>query len=255
MTRLEELHRRWHHPAYLGTDPLVLVLEAPEADREVVAFLASCLALGRASLVVKAGRDLLDRIGPPLTRRLAEAPPGTWGPRLEGFVYRFFSADRVAALLDALGQVLRDHGSLERAWASTGASGWEALEAFAALFRSPGADLGVLVPVSGSAGAFKRINLFLRWMVRRDVVDPGGWTAVSPADLFMPVDTHVLQWARSEGLTLRKSADRRACEEITSALRSLRPDDPLRWDFAITRAGMEKKGTLGPGKETRLESI
>jgi len=222
-----------------------LVREADQADCEVVAFLVSCLALGRASLIVKAGRDLLGRVGTPVALRLAEAEPGSWHPLLKGFVYRFFSADRVGSLLDAVGAVLRGHGTLEEAWRSTGASGWEALEAFSALFRSE-ADLGVLVPTAGSAGASKRLCLFLRWMVRRDDIDLGLWSVLSPSELFMPIDTHVLQWARSEGLTSRNTADRRACLEITEALRSLSPADPLRYDFAITREGMKNKGTLVP---------
>ena len=242
--RLETLYRRWQRSQFLGTDPLVLVSEALPADRETVAFLVSCLALGRASLVVRAGRDLLGRIGAPVAEILARAPLGSWKGPLEGFVYRFFSAERVSSLLDAVGLVLREHGTLEQAWRSTGATGWEALDAFAGLFRSPGADLGVLVPVGGSAGAAKRLNLFLRWMVRRDAVDQGAWTALSPSQLFMPVDTHVLQWARAEGLTARKTADRRACLEITAALAAVCPEDPLRYDFAITRAGMEAKNTL-----------
>ena len=127
---------------------------------------------------------------------------------------------------------------------STGATGWDALEAFSSLFRSAGVDLGVLVPTEGSTGASKRLNLFLRWMVRRDGVDLGLWSALSPADLFMPIDTHVLQWARAEGLTDRKVADKKACLEITAALRALSPEDPLRYDFAITREGMWNKGTL-----------
>jgi uncharacterized protein (TIGR02757 family) len=222
----------------------VLVRESAPADQEVVAFLVSCLSLGRASLIVKAGRDVLARLGSSPTRRIAEAAPGAWSPVLEGFTYRFFSATRVAALLDAIGLVLRRHGSLEAAWASTGARGWEALGAFAALFRFPTADLGVLLPVEGSAGASKRLNLFLRWMVRRDGLDPGGWSVLRPAELFMPVDTHILQWARAEGLTGRRTADRQACLEISAALAGLSPDDPLRYDFAITRAGMQAKGTL-----------
>lgn len=218
--------------------------EAAPEDREVVAFLASCLALGRASLVVQAGRQLLSRIGSPVAQRLIDATPGSWGSTLDGFFYRFFSAAKVAALLDALGVVLRRYGNLEAAWAATGAHGWEALDAFSAHFRSPDADLGVLVPSEGSAGASKRLNLFLRWMVRNDGVDCGLWSVLSPAELFMPVDTHVLQWARAEGLTTRTVADRRACLEITSALRTLSPTDPLRYDFAITREGMSQKGTL-----------
>ena len=242
--RLESLYRQWHRPEFLPTDPLILVREADPGDREVVAFLASCLAMGRASLVTKAARDLLARIGLPVAGRLAEAEPGSWAPLLEGFVYRFFSASRVAALLDAVGVVLRDHGSLEAAWQSSGIRGWPALDAFSAQFRSPGVDLGVLVPVSQSTGASKRLNLFLRWMVRRDEIDLGLWSAVAPAELFMPIDTHVLQWAQREELTLRRVADRQACLEVTDALRALSPEDPLRYDFAITRAGMDAKNTL-----------
>jgi len=93
--------------------------------------------------------------------------------------------------------------------------------------------------------ACKRINLFLRWMVRRDAVDPGFWTILSSSELFMPVDTHVLQWARAQKLTSRTVADRRTCLEITEALRVVCPEDPLRYDFCITRSGMDFKNTLG----------
>lgn len=241
--RLEALRQRWHRPELLPTDPLVAAYEAAPEDREAAAFLASCLALGRASLVTRAARDLLARIGTPLARTIRERPSDAWSELLNGFQYRFFSAARVANLLDALGAVLRRYGSLEAAWASTGRTGWDALGAFAALFRI-GTDVGVLVPVEGSSGANKRLNLFLRWMVRRDGVDLGLWSRPAPSELFMPIDTHVLQWARAEGLTRRKTADRLTCLEVTAALRELSPSDPLRWDFAITRAGMDAKNTL-----------
>lgn len=242
--RLEVLHQRWHQPLFLGTDPLMLVLEADSPDREVVAFLVSCLAVGRASLIVEAGRTLLERIGKPVAHRLTEAEQGSWDRVMEGFVYRFFSASKVAALLDSLGDVLRRFGTLERAWSSTGNAGWDALAAFSSLFHRPDRDLGVLVPTPQTSGAAKRLNLFLRWMVRRDGIDPGGWTHLIPAQLYMPVDTHVLQWARAEGLTARNTADQRACWEITEALKRICPQDPLRYDFAITRAGMAAKNTL-----------
>ncbi len=240
-SRLEALRQRWHRPELLGTDPLVLAYEAAPEDREAAAFLASCLAVGRASLVVKAGRDLLGRIGSPLASRLAQNVGG-WHDTLRGFGYRFFSAARVTHLLDTLGAVLRRHQTLEAAFVSTGLTGWPALGAFAALFA--GADLGILVPAERSTGAHKRLNLFLRWMVRSDGIDLGLWSRLPASQLFMPVDTHVLQWARAEGLTARKTADRLTCLEITAALRAMSPDDPLRWDFAITRAGMDAKNTL-----------
>ena len=213
------------------------------ADREVAALVVSALSLGRASLIIPAARSVLELVGTPMAQRVRETLPGGWHAKLAGFRYRFFSGAQVACFLDGIGEVLRRHGSLENAY-SLGGTGWEALRAFADLFAATGRDLGILVPVEGSAGAFKRLNLFLRWMVRRDGIDPGGWRTPAPRDLFMPVDTHVLQWARTEGLTDRATADRKSCQAITEALRELCPEDPLRYDFAITRQGMENKKTL-----------
>ncbi len=199
---------------------------------------------------------MLGLVGSPLAERVREAPPGSWDASLDGFRYRFFSGAQVAGLLDGLGEALRRFGSLEAAYregvsreGSVGsptaeATRWLALATFAQRLSLPGRDLGILLPVADSKGAFKRLNLFFRWMVRHDAIDPGGWSVLTPADLFMPVDTHVLQWARREGLTRRNLADARACREITAALRGLEPEDPLRWDFAITRQGMDDKNTL-----------
>ena len=241
---MEALYRRWHQPQQLGSDPLVLVREIKTvADREVAALVVSALALGRASLIIPAARSVLATLGTSIAERVRETAPGGWRAKLAGFRYRFFSGNQVSCLLDGVGEVLREHGSLEAAY-GRGARGWEGLRAFAALFTAKERDLGILVPVEGSTGAFKRLNLFLRWMVRQDSIDPGGWSVLEPSGLFMPIDTHVLQWARLEGLTQRASADRNSCQAITDVLRELCPEDPLRYDFAITRQGMENKKTL-----------
>jgi len=248
--RLEALYRQWHHARFLGTDPLVLVRgQTSVADREIAALLASCLALGRASAIVQAAGQVLAvllSMGSGLADAVRSAPPGFWDRPLKGFRYRFFSGAQVAALLDTTGELLRLHGSLEGVWRDLdpGLAGWDRLRAFSSRWTATGADLGMLFPVGGSTGAFKRLNLFLRWLVRADDLDPGGWSCLTPAQLSMPVDTHVLQWARREGLTRRNTADRAACEQITRALRELCPEDPLRWDFAITRQGMADKKTL-----------
>jgi hypothetical protein len=213
------------------------------ADREVAALVVSALTLGRASLIIPAARSVLSAVGTPIAERLRESAPGGWRAKLDGFRYRFFSGIQVSNFLDGIGEVLREQGTLEAAF-GRGGSGWEGLRAFADLFSSKERDLGILIPVEGSAGAFKRLNLFLRWMVRRDCIDPGGWSVLEPSKLFMPIDTHVLQWARREGLTQRAAADQKSCQAITAALRELCPEDPLRYDFAITRQGMENKKTM-----------
>ncbi len=248
--RLEELYRVWHRPSFIGTDPLQLVREqATLADREIAALVASSLAMGRASAIVPAARAVLEGIASAegsLAEAVRSAQPGQWDRTFATFRYRFFSGGQLAALLDITGALLRQHGTLQGVWQSLPEAhhGWARVGSFASQWTGTRADLGLLLPVAGSSGAFKRLNLFLRWLVRHDELDPGGWTCLSPVDLFMPVDTHVLQWARREGLTWRKTADRLACLEITEGLRALSPRDPLRWDFSITRQGMADKKTL-----------
>ncbi|OFW52907.1 MAG: TIGR02757 family protein, partial [Actinobacteria bacterium RBG_13_35_12] len=97
-----------------------------------------------------------------------------------------------------------------------------------------------LVPSPIGGSAFKRLNLYLRWMVRRDNVDPGGWIGVSSSKLIIPLDTHMYRISLKLGFTERKQADIRTAMEITSALKKFDRDDPVKYDFALTRLGMNK---------------
>jgi len=91
-------------------------------------------------------------------------------------------------------------------------------------------------PKTGSA--CKRLNLFLRWMVRHDAVDLGVWSEMSPARLVVPLDTHVIRVGRCLGLTRYRSPGWRMAAEITDSLRRLNPDDPVRYDFSLCHLGM-----------------
>jgi uncharacterized protein (TIGR02757 family) len=96
-----------------------------------------------------------------------------------------------------------------------------------------------LLPSPRSGGACKRLNLFLRWMIRSaDRVDLGLWPEVRPAQLVIPLDTHVVRLSRYLGLTQRKASDWRTAEDITESLRELDPVDPLKYDFSLTRLGI-----------------
>ena len=99
----------------------------------------------------------------------------------------------------------------------------------------PGFPL-LAAPVDGSA--CKRLLLYLKWMVRHDEVDPGGWTVFSPKDLIMPMDTHIHGIALRLGLTKRKQADLKTAVEVTEAFARLTPEDPTRYDFVLSRFGI-----------------
>ncbi|HOX23780.1 MAG TPA: DUF2400 family protein, partial [Elusimicrobiales bacterium] len=84
----------------------------------------------------------------------------------------------------------------------------------------------------------KRWNLYFRWMVRKDAVDPGGWNKIPPSSLIVPLDTHMQRIAKLLGLTKRKQADMKTALEITAAFAAVRPEDPVRYDFCLTRFGI-----------------
>jgi uncharacterized protein (TIGR02757 family) len=115
----------------------------------------------------------------------------------------------------------------------------EALEAFVArLARTAPGDCGHLLPDPARRSACKRLNLMLRWLVRSDEVDPGGWEDVGPEKLIIPLDTHMHRIGLMAGATSRKSADMTAALEVTAAFRRLEPGDPVKYDFALTRLGI-----------------
>ncbi len=141
----------------------------------------------------------------------------------------------------------REHGSLEalyRAVRGESADLRSGLTAFLGWFReSWGESLprerNFLFPDPRNGSACKRHNLFLRWMVRGgDGVDLGLWTALSPRELIVPLDTHLARLGRWMGLTRRSAADWKTAEEITRAFRSVCPEDPLRFDFPLARIGI-----------------
>jgi len=88
------------------------------------------------------------------------------------------------------------------------------------------------------SGACKRLNLYFRWMVRCDRVDPGGWEGVEASKLVVPLDTHMHRISRRMGLTRRNQADRKTALEVTEGFRRLAPEDAVKYDFSLTRMGM-----------------
>ncbi|HEY5996882.1 MAG TPA: TIGR02757 family protein, partial [Candidatus Deferrimicrobiaceae bacterium] len=166
--------------------------------------------------------------------------------RTEALRHRFISPDGVHRFLLAVRSAYLEYGSLERLYLSGMREGDARgnLTRFLSFFRTAWGDplpaqRNFLFPDPRLGSACKRHHLFLRWMVRSgDGVDLGIWSSVSPSTLLVPVDTHMARLARAIGLTGRATADWRTAEEITAAFRAIRPDDPVRYDYALTRIGI-----------------
>ncbi|MFW6231493.1 MAG: TIGR02757 family protein [Spirochaetota bacterium] len=243
----DRAYDRFHHPRFISPDPLEVVREFTSfADREVVALIASSLALGRVGGILSAVRSVLDRLGlidVSPARAIGAASSEDLRAISEGFVYRFFDGAQLGGLLDGIRLALRRHGSLE-ACVAMGEGDDPLLAGLTALVDTvvEGAggrlDGSILLSRPGRGSACKRLLLFSRWMVRSDEIDPGGWGAIGTDELLMPVDTHILKVARTLGLTRRKVASIAVSREITSALKAVSPADPVRYDFALTRPGI-----------------
>lgn len=159
-------------------------------------------------------------------------------------MYRFYRSRDLVGLLVAMRRLIERHGSLEATFrshlddGSDGADYLPALDGFVSeLYEvAPYPPRMISIPSRGSG--CKRLLLFLRWMVRRDEVDPGCWEDVDSRRLLVPVDTHMLELAQRMGITARRSGGMRTTREITRFFSAVCPEDPVRYDFSLTRLGI-----------------
>ncbi len=241
---LDDLYSKLNRLEYLSPDPLELVHEySRRDDRELVGLVASTLSYGRVAQILSSARGVLDGLGDRPARFVADEQPRNVRRAAAKVRHRFTSPAELGDLLVGAGRVMREHGSLESCFLSHFRRGDEttapALEGFVReLGRAAGARPASLLPLPERGSACKRLHLYLRWMVRRDAVDPGVWTKVDPARLIVPLDTHMHRIARRLRLTTRSQADLRTALDVTRSLREFAPHDPVRYDFALTRIGI-----------------
>lgn len=243
------LEQRYQGARGLAADPISVPLAWTDPmDREVAAWVAAHLAYGRVAPMIRAIQGVMAPLGPHPAQWLRERPPETAARALrralQGWVWRFHTAEDMVQWLLAWQRLDRETAGqgLEPLLLPT-----PELPLDAALGRlvqrlrrelPPGPGLRFSLPDPAEGGACKRWRMFLRWMVRPGWPDLGLWTRLSPADLVIPLDTHVAQAARRLGLSHRKQPDGRMAHQVTEALRALDPEDPLRFDFALSHLGI-----------------
>ncbi len=234
---LESLYLLCNHPSLRKNDPVSFVWRFHDpADREVAAWAASALAYGRVSSILSSLADLDRRWDHQPAAFVFQASLPEQSSALRGFRHRWTRDSHLLGLLDvwriggpSLRSALAGHPHYRSALAG----------ALAPLRACASHDPGHLLPDPASSSACKRLAMWLRWMTRRDHIDPGLWAdSLDPSRLWMPLDTHVFRIARALRLTRRRQPDAEAARRITAAFARIRPDDPLRYDFALTRLGM-----------------
>ncbi len=242
--QLDRLYTQYHHRRYLGTDPICVLYRFDDPpDREVVGLISSSLAYGNVKAILGGIENVLGRMQGRPGHYLCETPPAQILRDFKNFRYRVTDGKEMACLLIGAQAMTRKYGNLNRSLCShlqaDDPTIVHALEKWVDdLTRSARRPLLHLIPNPRRGSACKRLMLYLRWMVRCDEIDPGGWSGIRPDQLVIPLDVHMHRMARRLRLTRRRQHNLKTALEITEKFRRIAPDDPLRYDFALTRPGI-----------------
>ena len=241
---LNRVYRQYHHRRYTELDPIVMLYRFDDvSDREIIAVLSSALAYGRVRSILNTLQHIAAIMTPTPRRWLEQHSRHAMHCAFDGFRYRFTSEDDLVALLWAMRKLATQYGSLGQALAEVddpeaatlhmALSGW-----VRRMEHEAERPLPHLLPDPQRGSACKRLHLMMRWMVRHDAIDPGGWEHLGQHRLTIPVDTHMHRLSQRMHWTDRRTADARTAAQITDQLRRHAPQDPVRFDFALTRPGI-----------------
>jgi len=242
---------------HLGNDPLSFCHRYTDpADREIAAAVASSFAYGSIAIILRTLEAIFDELGRSPRSYVEYFDPHAGLRAFSGFKHRFNDGRDLCALLWGMRQMVEQEGSIQSFFlrgynaGDDDVSGSLNRYSAAVLALDYSAVFGVagipadsyfrfLFPAPASGSACKRLCMMLRWMVRpADGIDLGLWGGVAPGQLIIPVDTHISRISRYLGLTRRKGADWRMAQEITAALRTLDPADPVKYDFSLAHLGI-----------------
>lgn len=242
---LDEKVAAYNTTAFIANDPVQFPHAfSDQRDIEIAALLASVIAWGNRTMIIRSGKKMLFDImeGKPYDFIMR----GSWLSLDDANnIHRTFFVRDFKYLCRGLQDIYNNHNTMEALFAdeSDTWSGIHRLRSSLAHSNDGVSTRHISNPVALSgkpASACKRLHMMLRWLCRRDgIVDLGIWRQIDPARLMMPVDVHVSRTGRTLGLIERKANDRRTVEMLTEKLSILCPEDPVKYDFALFGIGVE----------------
>lgn len=243
---LEDLYERYNDRAFVSPDPLSYLYDYRDpADREIVGLIASTLAFGTVKQIGASIEAALEPMGSSPAVYLDGSTAQEIRNDFSRFKHRWITGDDLSFMLFGAKRAITEHGSLGACFHE----GFEeahhdiipALERFIdTLTRDTVFSCRGMLPSPCRKSACKRANLFLRWMIRSDSVDPGGWNGIPSSKLVVPLDTHMHRIGLALGFTDRRQPDIKTAREITDAFREIAPHDPVKYDFSLTRLGIRR---------------
>ncbi|MEI8388789.1 MAG: TIGR02757 family protein [bacterium] len=247
---LDELVKTYEIPDFIKDDPLQFPHKfKSQSDIEVSGLISSCLAYGNRKKIVETLMKVHEIFNDSPAEFVINFDIDRDAELFKGFVYRYTQERDLILLIYVIGQALKEYGTLEKAFMKGFVPDEENIKAsltnFVQLLRSyipcdetTCRGLFHLIPSPELGSACKRLNLFLKWMIRKSSVDLNIWKNIPANKLIIPLDTHVARISRKWKLTERKSNDWKTAEEITEKLKEFDAIDPVKYDFAIFGLGI-----------------
>ena len=247
---------------FIGLDPVQFPrLFSKREDIEIAAFLSATIAWGRRDLILRSAKKMFSYIGPsPYDYVMA----GDYKNLKNGNIHRTFFENDLKYFCRGFKQIYSTYGSLENLFTASHSDVWKGFYVFRQQMAGANkgqyskhiADPGNYIEASSigscaaskdseNGSACKRLNLALRWLIRKGPVDLGLWKTIKPESLFIPLDVHVARTARKLGLLERKSNDKKAVIALTEKLREFCPLDPIKYDFALFGIGAQSGTASG----------
>lgn len=244
---LDEKVLLYNNPKFIESDPIQIPHEfSLKEDIEIAGFLTATIAWGNRKMIINNAKKLMDFMGNSPYDFVMEHEPHSL-EKLSTFVHRTFNSDDAITFIKALQHIYKNHQGLESVFTRNQSefSMQNGISEFKKIFfeteHLQRTTKHVSDPNNGSAA--KRINMYLRWMVRQDKagVDFGIWKNIPASKLSCPLDVHSGNVARKLGLLTRKQNDSKALNELDIALRKLDANDPVKYDFALFGLGVFEK--------------
>lgn len=244
--KLDLLVDKYENKEFIKDDPIQFIHSfKTKEDIELAGFISSLFAYGNRKVFINKLHDLFKRADMDISNYVKNGD----FTNLKGFEYRFSKDYDIIPVFKILHTLYAESNGLEELFSySYTKDRGDKYDIFLSnvvdyfYSRAPkDAKQGFyhMIPNPKKCGPMKRMNMFLRWMVRKSVVDVGIWKFMEPSDLYIPLDVHVARQSRNMGLLLRKSNDYPAVKELTESLKQFCPEDPVKYDFALFAFGVE----------------
>lgn len=239
---LDEKVKLYNNPNFIESDPIQIPhLYSLKEDVEISGFLSATIAWGNRKMIINNSKKMMDLMGnSPFDFVMSHSESQLKSS--ENFVHRTFNGQDFVGFIKGLQHIYQNHNGLEAVFSNENLTMQHTISKFKQLFfEAPHlarTEKHISDPLNGSAA--KRINMYLRWMIRNDNkgVDLGIWKNISPALLSCPLDVHSGNVARKLGLLNRKQNDAKALNALDNSLRLLDPKDPVKYDFALFGLGV-----------------